>query len=144
MGMRRQQRLFYRLRFAMMEGLPYVLLTDDDADDRELFYSGMERIYPAIRVKSFSGGEEMMDFLDGCPADNLPACMVMDYKMSGMSGPLLLQVTGPRTRYGGIPKVIWSTSNRSIEIEECLRLGAVDFARKPASEKELDRFIKSL
>jgi hypothetical protein len=45
--------------------------------------------------------------------------------------------------YDPIPKVVWSTSERSKDRQECQRLGAA-YYKKPATAKELDHIIHQI
>jgi len=64
--------------------------------------------------------------------------------MPRLSGPEVLRATGIGTPYDHVPKIVWSTSQRQIDIDECLRLGATRFAIKPESGAQLDNLIRSL
>lgn len=64
--------------------------------------------------------------------------------MPRLTAPQVLQATGAGTRYAHIPKIVWSTSERQKDIDECLSLGAVRFAIKPATGYELNELINSL
>ena len=128
----------------MTKRFPFVLLADDDPDDRDFFCAGMQRLYPQVSVRSFQDGDELLEFLLRSGLLDMPGCMLLDYKMPRLTGPEVLRATGTGTPYGEIPKIIWSTSQRQIDIDECLRLGAARFAIKPASGLQLDDLIKSL
>ncbi|HET6256070.1 MAG TPA: response regulator [Puia sp.] len=122
---------------------PYIILVEDDPDDREFFCAAMQRIFPQVRVRTFQDGNEFLAYLNDCPLSALPACIVIDYKMPLFTAPQLLRLTGAGTRYDQIPKVVWSTSKRLHDIEECLRFGAIHFATKPDTDRELDNLIRS-
>jgi len=128
----------------MTNGSPYVLLADDDPDDRDFFCAGMHRFYPQVPVHTFNDGDELLQFLDTCTASTLPAFILLDYKMPRLSAPQILQVIGPGTRYAHIPKIVWSTSERRKDNEECLTLGATHFIIKPDSSSQLDKLLKLL
>jgi CheY-like chemotaxis protein len=123
---------------------PYVLLADDDPDDREFFCAGMQRLYPEVSVLPFADGDELSTFLDRSGPLRLPDCIWLDYRMPHSSAPQLLRATGPGTRYDHIPKIVWSTSKLSREMDECLRLGAVHFAIKPETNRQLDDLLRSM
>lgn len=129
---------------SMMNSPPYVVLADDDPDDQELFCSAMRCYYPQINVRTFHDGDELLAFLETCTMSSLPALILIDYKMPRISAPQILQVTGPNTPYAHIPKIVWSTSERRKDNEECLHLGANRFVIKPDTNHHLDQFIKSL
>jgi CheY-like chemotaxis protein len=128
----------------MTNKFPFVLLADDDPDDRNFFCIAMQRLFPKVKVLSFQDGDELLGFLRNSGLQSLPDCILLDYKMPRLSGPEVLQATGMGTPYDQVPKIVWSTSQRQIDIDECLRLGATRFAIKPESGIQLDNLIKSL
>lgn len=121
-----------------------VLLADDDPDDREFFCLGMKRLYPQISVTCFEDGAQLLDFLRDCPTPALPDCIFIDYKMPRLTGPELLMATGPGTRYSSIPKIIFTTTQRQKDVDECVGLGASHFPNKPATDSELGKLLMSL
>jgi DNA-binding NarL/FixJ family response regulator len=74
----------------------------------------------------------------------MPRYLIFDFKMPALGGPQLLVATGAGTRYESIPKIVWSTSGRQKDIDECLQLGARHYVIKPTTEAELDVFLQSL
>ena len=128
----------------MTDEFPYIVLADDDADDRDFFCLAMKRHYPQTGVLTFQDGDELLAFLDNCTSTDLPVCILIDYKMSRLCAPQFLQQTGTGTPYVHIPKVVWSTSERPKDSEECLRLGATRFVIKPDSEQLLNELMYSL
>lgn len=127
----------------MTKDIPFVLLADDDPDDRDFFCAGMKRLFPRVEVLSFKDGDELLEFMNNSGLQ-LPGCILLDYKMPRLSGPEVLLATGIGTPYDQVPKIVWSTSQRQMDIDECLRLGATRFAVKPESGAQLDNLIKSL
>ncbi|MBN8855721.1 MAG: hypothetical protein BGO55_22915 [Sphingobacteriales bacterium 50-39] len=128
----------------MTNEFPFVLLADDDPDDRDFFCAGMKRLFPSVDVVAFPDGDELLEFMNSSRLQPLPGCILLDYKMPRLSGPEVLLATGVGTPYDHVPKIVWSTSQRQIDIDECLRLGATRFAIKPESGAQLDNLIKSL
>ena len=46
--------------------------------------------------------------------------------------------------YAHIPTVVWSSSQRSKDVNECLQLGASLYLHKPADTKELNDLIERI
>jgi CheY-like chemotaxis protein len=128
----------------MTPEFPYVLLADDDPDDRHFFSVGMQRLYPDVSFRLFEDGEPLLDYLNDCAWAALPGCIILDYKMPRLTAPQLLRVTGPGTRYAHIPKMVWSTSQRKKDMDDCLVLGAARFELKPETDAGLDELIRTL
>jgi CheY-like chemotaxis protein len=128
----------------MNKELPYILLADDDPDDLNIFLQAFSEIDPHASVHTVIDGQELIEFLEGRDPDELPLLIVLDYKMPIVSGPEVLQRLASSPEYAHIPKVVWSTSERSQDIENCIRLGATGYFLKPASSIELDELIQKI
>lgn len=125
----------------MQKETSYILLAEDDPDDRDAFCEAWGKLNPNVFVKTVCDGKELFDYLDGCPDHAFPACILIDFKMPLVSGPEVLQKMAFHPYYSRIPKLVWSTSDRSRDVEECKKLGALKYFRKPAALSELDELI---
>ena len=121
-----------------------MLLAEDDPDDRDFFCAGMRRLYPHVNVRTFQDGDELLWYLAQCALSDLPACILLDYRMPRLTAPQILMATGAETPYNNIPKIVWSTSELKKDMDECLGLGAVRFAVKPATDRQLDNLLRTL
>lgn len=128
----------------MTHAFPKVILADDDPDDRDLFSSALQRLYPDVVLRMFEDGDKILAYLRHSSPTMLPDCILLDYNMPRFTGPQILRATGPGTRYAHIPKIVWSTSHRKQEMDECLNLGAMRFVIKPTTEAELNEVVRSL
>jgi CheY-like chemotaxis protein len=57
--------------------------------------------------------------------------------MPALTGAEILQELQKQSRYGDIPKIIWSTSPSDTFRKKCLESGADDYVIKPSSVNEL-------
>lgn len=128
----------------MNKELPYILLADDDPDDLNVFLQAFNELNPHTSVHTVSDGQELIEFLEACDPDELPAIFVIDYRMPLVSGPEVLQWLSSHREYAHIPKVVWSTSDRPRDIENCIRLGATGYFPKPTSFGKLGELIKKI
>lgn len=128
----------------MKSTIRHILLADDDPDDQEMFLSGIRRQFPDIRVTVANDCEQLLERLKAFSIDEMPDCIVIDYHMPKSNGPECLKATNTSTPYGQIPKIVWSTSRRVQDAQECLALGASRFVTKPDSMAQLETFVKSL
>ena len=119
-------------------------MADDDPDDLHTFLQGFIEENPYTSVQTVTDGQQLIEFLDGRDSDELPALILLDYKMPGLSGPEILQILASNPKYAHIPKVVWSTSQRSQDIQTCVRLGAAGYFPKPASSSELNGLIQKI
>ncbi len=128
----------------MNKDLPYILIADDDPDDLNIFLQALSKRDPHVSVHFVTDGQKVIEFLECCLPDELPSLILLDYKMPILSGPEVLQKLSTHPDYAHLPKVIWSTSERSQDIENCVRLGAAGYFVKPASSNELDELIQKI
>jgi len=123
---------------------PYILIADDDPEDRQVLRDEFMRQNPGIAVKEVGGGRELLEFLDQCLPRQLPAVIVLDYQMKDLNGPEVLLLLSANDRYRQIIIVMCSTSNRTKDMEECKRLGAKDYLIKPNCIDGLNKTVRQL
>jgi CheY-like chemotaxis protein len=125
----------------MQKETPYILLAEDDPDDQDAFCEAWAQLNPHVFVKTVSDGIELFGYLDICPDYALPALILIDFKMPLVSGPEALQKLAFHPSHSRIPKLVWSSSDRSKDIEVCKKLGALNYFKKPATLDEMDELI---
>jgi CheY-like chemotaxis protein len=114
-----------------------ILLADDDQEDLELLSEAILQIESGTMIHTVSNGSLVMDYLQKTTDEGLPSLIVLDYNMPNMNGAEVLEQLCNDSRYEKIPKIIWSTSNNSSYIKECLEKGATSYFVKPATHKNL-------
>lgn len=124
----------------MKKKTPYILLADDDPDDRELFSEAITQ-KDHIVVQTVNNGQELFAFLDAQSPDELPALILLDYNMPLITGPEILQRLGTQSTYAHIPKLVWSSSARTKDIQECIRMGADSYIKKPSTNQEMEELL---
>jgi CheY-like chemotaxis protein len=128
----------------MQKETPYILLAEDDPDDQDAFCEAWGRLNPDVSVKTVSDGKELFEYLDICPEYALPALILIDFKMPLVSGPEALQKLAFHPSHSRIPKLVWSSSERSKDIEVCKKLGARNYFKKPATLGEMDEMVHQI
>lgn len=123
---------------------PYILLADDDPDDRESLIHPFLQQNPGVRVVSFGDGRELLNFLETCPDDELPVLILMDYKMPYVTAADILERLAADPRYTRIPKLVWSTSGRAEYVDRCVERGASQYFTKPNSLPELASIVERM
>ena len=118
-----------------------ILLADDDRDDQEMFKDVLLEILPQSIIHFVANGRAVIDFLDNCADPDLPNLIVLDYNMPKGNGPDVLDILNGHFRYGGIPKIIWSTSGSEDFVSLCISKGAKGFFIKPDNFSELKKMI---
>ncbi len=110
---------------------PNVLFIEDNPGDVTLLSSAFEQCWPGVNLHTVSTVDKALKFMDrdgewsDAPGVNL---VLLDLNLSGGSGKTLLERLGPTRR---VPVVVFSSSCRQHEIEECYRLGASLYVVKP-------------
>ena len=123
---------------------PYIALADDDLDDQEMLAHRILKKHPGIPFKFFNDGQEITRYLEMCPTSNLPALVILDYKMPIKTGADVLKALQADNRYNVIRKVVWSTSGNNQYVTECMRYGAEKYFTKPNSIEQLDEIVSQL
>lgn len=115
----------------------FILLADDDQEDLELLTEVILEIEKDTRLHTVNNGSMVLDFLQKAKDNELPSLIVLDYNMPNMNGAEVLEQLCKDERYQKIPKIIWSTSNSSSYIKECMKKGATAYFVKPATHRNL-------
>lgn len=121
----------------MSQSSKFILLADDDLEDLELLSEVILQLEANTRLHMVNNGIMVMDFLSKTKDEDLPSLIVLDYNMPNMNGAEVLEQLCKDPRYQSIPKIVWSTSNNSNYIKECMEKGATDYFIKPATHKNL-------
>ena len=122
----------------------YILLADDDAEDREMFADRFQQRNPEATVECVTSGYEALSYLHNCSSEDLPQLILVDYKMPGITGQEVLRKLQHDPRYARIAKVVWSTSNNQQYIDESLQSGAERYFTKPADMRGFDRMVDQI
>ena len=110
---------------------PNVLFIEDNPGDVTLLSSAFDQCWPGVSLHTVPSVEKALLFMgrDGewsdAPSVNL---VLLDLNLPGGSGKVLLERLGTSRR---VPVVVFSSSCRQQEIEECYRLGASLYVVKP-------------
>jgi len=106
-----------------------ILLVDDDVDDQELLTEEIHKLEPAILVKQFYNGMQVMEYL--FKMEKEPPCLIiLDYNMPVVSGLEVLEKLAKVPHLQNVPKIVWSTSSSSAYQNKCLQTGALKYIVK--------------
>ncbi|MES1217357.1 MAG: response regulator [Bacteroidota bacterium] len=120
----------------------FILIGEDDIDDQDLLKEVFASVDDSFRLLFANTGEQTLSALKKLHEGQLPCLILLDYNMPGLNGADILKELNQETRYAGIPRIIWSTSNSNIFKNVCLELGATDYLIKPSSLKEMTGIIQ--
>lgn len=121
-----------------------ILIADDDPEDLELIEEAILITKQEVELHKFTNGLTAIEYLNTMNDNELPHLIILDYNMPELNGAQLLSSMNSRPRYKTIPKVIVSTSNAPLHIQECMRNGAAGYIVKPDSMQELYNLGKKL
>lgn len=120
-----------------------ILLVEDNEDDAALALRVLKSLDPPVRVHHVTGGIDALAWLeeDSHPS---PSLMLLDLKMTLMSGVDVLNRlrSNPRTRY--LPVVMLTSSREMSDIARCYAAGANSFVVKPVDFVEFRTTIQAL
>jgi CheY-like chemotaxis protein len=116
-----------------MRQKPFILIADDDQQDRYLMLTAFEEIGRRNDIFLVENGMEVFTYLDASVQEqDMPALIVLDLNMPILNGMETLSRLKAHQVYKNIPVIIYTTSIHEVEKEKCLKIGAVDFIKKPA------------
>jgi len=116
----------------------YILIAEDDADDRFLLQTAFrEKGYPE-KVEFVENGVELMDFLDALQQKSsgsnfLPGFILLDLNMPKKDGRQALKEMKQHPVFKRIPVIVFTTTKNENEIKRCYELGANTYVVKPIS-----------
>ncbi len=116
-----------------------VLIVDDSPTDIELTLIALEATGRGIRVLTAPDGQCALAMLRN--GHELPALILLDLKMPGISGIEVLLEIRADDRLRNIPVVVVTSSSLESDRAEAIAAGASDYLEKPLT---LDRFSRDL
>ena len=117
-------------------GTGLISVVDDDDSVREATASLLRSV--GFSVREFASAEQFL----GSPFLRKTACLILDVRTPGMSGPeLQRQLASERSR---IPIIFITAHDDQVMQAKVIRGGAIDFLLKPFSEEALLRAIYSV
>ena len=125
----------------LSEKQKYVILADDDRDDRRLFREAVSGL-DAVQLEDVEDGHTLLQKLNA--AQQLPDMVMLDLNMPVMSGKECLKRIRTNDRLKDIPVVIYSTSSSRRDIDETHTLGANLFVTKPLNFTALKKMAGRL
>ena len=121
----------------------YVLIVDDDEDDRDLFCDAVNMVDSSINCIMARNGEEALEGLKS-RAFHRPDIIFLDLNMPRLNGMQCLTALKQDPILEHIPIVICTTSKLKEDKKAAMQSGAADFVTKPTSLKELCEMISGV
>lgn len=123
---------------------PYILIVDDDPEDQSMLTDQFHLRNPSVDIKCLGSGVEALEFLRRCPAESLPALILLDYSMPTLTAPEVLDVVRDQPGITDIPKAVWSSSINPDHATKCFFSGATCYYYKPSTLSSLDALVQAL
>jgi len=127
----------------MMNDYTYIILADDDEDDRLLFTDAFDELRISTKVKTFKDGAELMNYLDGGDSV-LPDILFLDLNMPKKNGIQCLKEIKANKKLENIAIAIYSTSSSEEHIEETFVKGANIYIKKPNNFETLKKVLQDV
>lgn len=126
----------------------YILIAEDDMDDRYLMKTALEETGITEEVKYVENGVEVINCLEEVTEKNgvfnYPKLILLDLNMPKMDGREVLKKLKSTEAYRKIPVIVFSTTKNQLEVNRCYDLGANTYIIKPVSYDTLVDTIRQI
>jgi CheY-like chemotaxis protein len=132
------------------ELLRTILLVEDESTDAALLLRGFEKARVLNPVIHLTNGDEALGYLAGVGeyADRskypLPALILLDLKLPGMTGIQLLQWMRIQGEIKRIPVVVLTSDSNPDTINAAYDLGANSYLVKPGNSTDIARMVQTI
>ena len=133
-----------------MEHLRTILLVEDESADAALLLRGFEKAKILNPIIHLTNGDEALGYLAGVKeyANRkkypLPALILLDLKMPGMTGMQLLQWMRVQGEIKRIPVVVLTSDSNPETIDAAYDLGANSYLVKPGSQSDIAHMVQTI
>ncbi len=127
----------------MNKDYTFIILADDDQDDRMLFTDAFDELKISTKVQTFCDGAELMTYLNSENAI-LPEILFLDLNMPKKNGIECLKEIKANEKLDKIAVAIYSTSSSEEHIEETFVIGANIYIKKPNDFNALKKVLQDV
>ncbi len=127
----------------MNKDYTFIMLADDDPDDRLLFTDAFDELKISTKVQTFCDGAELMTYLNSENAI-LPEILFLDLNMPKKNGLECLKEIKTNEKLSKIAVAIYSTSSSEEHIEETFVIGANIYIKKPNDFNALKKVLQDV
>jgi CheY-like chemotaxis protein len=127
----------------------FILIADDDADDRFLLETVFKEKGYREKIEFVENGIELLKFLDDKQQEkntknNYPVFILLDLNMPKKDGREALSEIKQHAVFKKIPVIVFTTTKNDNEIKRCYELGANTYVVKPVSFEALLKVIEDI
>ncbi len=120
--------------------LTSLFYVDDDQDDREFFQDAVSRLGQEVLL--FHMADDLLKAIVNPP--KVPSIVFLDLNMPNKNGFEVLKEMKSLDTTNKLPIVIYSTATDSKTVEQCRKLGASLYVRKPSSLPALQQVLRQV
>jgi CheY-like chemotaxis protein len=120
---------------------PYILMLEDDHDDRHITSSFFLESGREIHIEFLEHADEVLPYLEGCGEATLPRLIVLDKNVPRGNSMQALRQIKEHPAFRIIPVVMISGSAFPAEVLESYRLGVNSFISKPFNNEQTTKTI---
>lgn len=120
------------------------MLAEDDPEDRFLIQRALQQARPGLQTLALRDGIELIEFLRGCPFEQLPRLVFIDLNMPRMDGRELLRVLRAEEGLRHLPVVVLTTSVEPQDRQQALALDAAAFISKPEAFRAMVAALRAV
>ncbi|NIJ52965.1 response regulator [Dyadobacter arcticus] len=120
-----------------------VMLIDDDADDREIFFEAVLEIGPLAECILANTATRALEQLTAS-GTGLPDIIFLDVNMPVIDGWQCLGLLKGKAAFKNVPVILYSTSSHQLERQKASALGAVGLMKKPVDFEELKEGLRAI
>lgn len=126
----------------------FILVVDDDPNDRFLIERAFQQAGLKSKLKTVSGGSEAIDYLRGLGLYGdrgrypLPFLILLDLKMPGVTGFEVLHWVRSQPDLNRILLVVLTSSNLQSDVDRAYALGANSYLVKPVEFDEMVSMVQ--
>ncbi len=126
-----------------MSSAKYIMLADDDADDRMLFEEAVKEVDQKAKLVSTVDGAQLMDTLTQIVPPK-PDVIFLDINMPKKNGLECLKQIRLSPALKDIPVIMYSTSAQDDAVNKAFECGANFFVKKPDNFSHLKSIIEKV
>jgi CheY-like chemotaxis protein len=126
-----------------MKAKEYIIMVDDDADDRFLVQAAFEDNKLSPHLQFFEDGDSLINFLDK-NEHQLPQLILLDLNMPGKDGKDVIRYLKNKDSLRLIPIIVFSTSKAPCDINQAYAYGANSYIVKPSGYEQLKAVINNI
>jgi CheY-like chemotaxis protein len=122
----------------------YILIAEDDADDRFLLQSAFREVAKNVRLIFVENGIELLEHFERVEHGEilkLPLLLILDLNMPKKNGREAVKELKKKEYFNSFKTLILSTTSNEFEKKKCVELGVTDYYVKPSNYSSLIEMV---